>query len=1053
MPHARASEEILLSVDRSHIQLEPGNSSNITLTIENNGSIIDDYNITVDASGLDAVWEILPAQDNVTYVVPTTSKSVTVVIRLSSNASAENSSSFFLNVEETDTGDSSSIEVFVSVLPTYLPYLSHQTGTSSLKNVTSGTTQTYTLDVSNLGSVNDSILLDVGQEPDLSGWWANMSTNSTGNGSGNGSGTASAPPSTSGRAYNSPPNQIPAGWSLLFDNDTFPNMVSQEVRQVNLTVTIPSDATPEFYGFRLFSGSLSGNITTSTLIVIQVISTPSIAVDFLRQNDDFFPGETITTSLQITNTGNSDLNMTWATDVLSGPCTSALPDILYNGLAPSDVVNISLNVSVSEIAQSDDSCELEFEGTENGGSYVLPPTLFTIDIDEHIDFELVGPTQLISLTPGTPAQFDIRVYNNGTDSIALYLDYSDEDGLSNTVISSTATTNQLRQITVDANDIGIWEVEVDADLSIAGSVSQGFQITYGSVTDTIDVVIDVATVPQFEFSTPEDRFTVRPDSSAQYDLSIENTGTQSLALTGTISGVPSGVTASYSSGAQINMLPTEELNFNIEFIATASASPGTHLLSLTFSENDVSSSISIALIIEHRYAVEVSALQSSASPSPLFMTNISVEVVNYGTITDTYTIDIDTSELSAYYTTSLSTSSLTVPPASTGTLVVGIREANNGAPSTSQTLSIHVQSTTDSASFDTYDVTIEPLAVSSEMIVTKNTDAVNPGGLLSGTIVVTNTGSSSDSMYLTTTGIECGLGQSLELGPGASSSPIEWNCEVPETAPAGSNGLTFRVTSAARNSVVMDQSTTYTVLPAWSNDKAIDISTDSIRTTMPFEGGSSMVIRLTNEANAEAVGSIEIFGEGAGNFDAEWTRLSDSTSTNEFTLEQGASVEFKLTLTSLITNSATSTLHLRTTSEISNIVVQDELENIRIEVLGPDLPPNGLSLPLGLEVTQSQAVGMTSAGWLFALLFFLLLRRKSSSILVARDFDEVDDDEVKDTDNLGFNECRIGEDNKVRCPSCEAKLGVPRNSTPPFKFTCPKCSSVIRVVGPPSQKF
>jgi len=47
---------------------------------------------------------------------------------------------------------------------------------------------------------------------------------------------------------------------------------------------------------------------------------------------------------------------------------------------------------------------------------------------------------------------------------------------------------------------------------------------------------------------------------------------------------------------------------------------------------------------------------------------------------------------------------------------------------------------------------------------------------------------------------------------------------------------------------------------------------------------------------------------------------------------------------------------------------------------------------------------------------------------------------------LGFNETRLDDDNKVECPTCEARLGVPRGSEPPFRFTCPKCSSKIRVV-------
>jgi hypothetical protein len=52
---------------------------------------------------------------------------------------------------------------------------------------------------------------------------------------------------------------------------------------------------------------------------------------------------------------------------------------------------------------------------------------------------------------------------------------------------------------------------------------------------------------------------------------------------------------------------------------------------------------------------------------------------------------------------------------------------------------------------------------------------------------------------------------------------------------------------------------------------------------------------------------------------------------------------------------------------------------------------------------------------------------------------------------LGKNECRMDKDHKVICPACASKLGVPDDSVPPFKFTCPKCDTKIKVL--PTEKF
>ena len=86
--------------------------------------------------------------------------------------------------------------------------------------------------------------------------------------------------------------------------------------------------------------------------------------------------------------------------------------------------------------------------------------------------------------------------------------------------------------------------------------------------------------------------------------------------------------------------------------------------------------------------------------------------------------------------------------------------------------------------------------------------------------------------------------------------------------------------------------------------------------------------------------------------------------------------------------------------------------------------------------------------WLIALIAVQLLRRsrKNDSQEPADLEDEEEEEEKEEPSELGFNECRLDKDNKVNCPECEARLGVPRGSEPPFRFTCPKCDNKIRVV-------
>ena len=88
VPMASAHPSIVLSTDVSHVILTPGEATNLTLTIDNNGSTIESYSISV--SGFDNVWEVIPSDSNVSNVIPTLSATTTIAIRLSTDALPSN---------------------------------------------------------------------------------------------------------------------------------------------------------------------------------------------------------------------------------------------------------------------------------------------------------------------------------------------------------------------------------------------------------------------------------------------------------------------------------------------------------------------------------------------------------------------------------------------------------------------------------------------------------------------------------------------------------------------------------------------------------------------------------------------------------------------------------------------------------------------------------------------------------------------------------------------------------------------------------------------------
>ncbi len=210
------------------------------------------------------------------------------------------------------------------------------------------------------------------------------------------------------------------------------------------------------------------------------------------------------------------------------------------------------------------------------------------------------------------------------------------------------------------------------------------------------------------------------------------------------------------------------------------------------------------------------------------------------------------------------------------------------------------------------------------------------------------------------------------------------------------------------------------------------------------------MVSVTNLANAQVTGLLSLDGMGVGLFDPDWVRYSDNTSTNEFTLTPGSTVEYSLTLMSLVSTSESALLTVRASYQIGDTSSSEISNQLNVEIEGPELPPNGVRLPLGMKLSQSDSLNALFGGWGVAILLLGVLylkRNKNSNSLVEDDEEEeieAEPEPEKETP-LGFNECRMDE-GKVTCPSCESRLGVPRGSEAPFRFTCPKCTTMIRVV-------
>ena len=86
-----ADSTVLLDLDRDLVVLTPGQSTNVTLTIENNDTSIHDFTVSLGNSSAGSEWVVNLSQTSINQVFPYASDSLEIVITLGGNPSSNSS--------------------------------------------------------------------------------------------------------------------------------------------------------------------------------------------------------------------------------------------------------------------------------------------------------------------------------------------------------------------------------------------------------------------------------------------------------------------------------------------------------------------------------------------------------------------------------------------------------------------------------------------------------------------------------------------------------------------------------------------------------------------------------------------------------------------------------------------------------------------------------------------------------------------------------------------------------------------------------------------------
>jgi hypothetical protein len=603
-------------------------------------------------------------------------------------------------------------------------------------------------------------------------------------------------------------------------------------------------------------------------------------------------------------------------------------------------------------------------------------------------------------------------------------------------------------VTVASGQSATWTLSAIAAAGSLGLNERVVSVTHDSLqTVNTTLPFDVQPISEIGLSgTLDGRIVVQPGQSSSIDIVIENTGTSNVSLsTFTISGLPGGVSAELSDVSSITLASGELYVAQLNITASAALDARSDSLVIRLLSDAPDSLLPLELQVIDRSLAQLNANTNQAIAGPSSITNVTIEVTNIGTMQDTFLLSLESGESSTYFELSLSQTSVVLGVGQSQTVVLGVRESSTGAPETGLPINIRVTSTLDSEATDFVIITLFSMDAGADLTILVNDASSVAGGTIEGTVSVTNTGNSADQFSISSVGLSCTLTESVTLSPGSSSSPLPWTCDVSEDALAGTNAFSFRVVSSARSNYVYNEVATYTVEASWDSASVVSITVDATSLDVPYMGGSSTSVTVTNLANIDITGRLTLLGVGDGVFDIQWNNTAGEK-TDLFTLSPGASEIFVVRINAISTQATSAELKVRALVQVDGSSVDAESPVIDVDLAGKAQPPEGMTL-LGIEIGGDTTFKIMAAGYVLFALALLFIKYRTPSTRSTSDEEEEEEEEEEEKEYaLGPNECRMDTNRRISCPSCEARLAVPGGNDPPFRFTCPTCESSIRVV-------
>ncbi|RLF49664.1 MAG: hypothetical protein DRN20_01535 [Thermoplasmata archaeon] len=627
------------------------------------------------------------------------------------------------------------------------------------KNVTPGSTVTYTITITNTGADERDITLSYSPTP------------------------------------------LPSGWSV----DIHPKNLTvipgyDNAERTYVQVQAPDHALPstvlDLTVFATYVNSTGDNITTSVNLRVVVAEYRDVKLYCDNPDEHTLGGGNASYALRIYNKGNVNDTYSMMVNVPSGFEYSLNPSPPYN-VVPYSSTMVTLSVNVPE--KTSGLYTIYATAVSVHDPSVQSSVSMNLTVGSLYDIHVVPETRQISADAGSFILFNVTIWNNGTMKDSMRITFGGD--LASYASSTPSETDPMNRTENNPQKIRV-SISLPKDY-VAGEhslVIYAYAYSNPSYMGYADVAINILPYYKIDISPSKDRFTLDSGSNGTFTITVYNNGNAEDDVTLNYESEDACITVEFEEET-VTLKPFSSAQINATLYVASDAKSGSYTVSITGrSSHGANDSASVSVDVNTMYGVLLHAPMPSVNVNPLEETSTSwsVYVKNIGNTKDTYTVIAEASSSKISVTPSstapstvtveaydeveitvTATFSSTIPPS---TYTISLSARSTSSPSTSSTIQLNLTITS-----------VHEISVS----VDKTAKDVDVGESTTFVLSVENSGNVDEQINVTVKGDKAEWAEypkSIVISPGSKRElPITIN--APKNAKTGTYTLTVILTT------------------------------------------------------------------------------------------------------------------------------------------------------------------------------------------------------------------------------------------------------------------